>query len=81
MSSTIAHTYTLFPSTSASSYTPSSPSAFSVFSLPQHHSSPRDAHFMYEDLRTVLRPSNGQRARKESGSSLKMGFKKMFGGM
>ncbi|TCD60186.1 hypothetical protein EIP91_010600 [Steccherinum ochraceum] len=78
MSSSIAQTYSLFPTT------PSSPNAFSMFSSAQ---SPRETHMMYEDLRQALRPTsasnnnNQQRQRTSSGSSLKSGLKKIFGGM
>lgn len=80
MSSSIAQTYSLFPTT------PSSPNAFSMFSAAQ---SPRETHMMYEDLRQALRPTSSannnnqqrQRQRTSSGSSLKSGLKKIFGGM
>ncbi|KAI0068764.1 hypothetical protein BV25DRAFT_1910512 [Artomyces pyxidatus] len=64
--------YTVFPSSNTSS------NAFALFGQ-----SPRDNYAMYDDLRQVLRPSNGpatQRQRSTSESSAKFSFKKMFGG-
>ena len=69
--------------TSASYYsTPSSPSnPFALFISAQ---SPRDTHATYEDLRSVLRPSNAARhsasASQKKTSAQKFGLKKFFGG-
>ncbi|CAL1700864.1 unnamed protein product [Somion occarium] len=64
---------------SSTSY--ATPSAFGMFAAPQ---SPRETHFMVEDFRVALGSHNGQRTERKrttSGSSMKAGLKKLFGGM
>ncbi|OBZ70086.1 hypothetical protein A0H81_09942 [Grifola frondosa] len=66
---TVAPAYTLFPTATTS------PNAFSIFAASQ---SPRDTYAMYDDLRQVLRPSNGQTGHRSRTQSRTSSLKKFL---
>ncbi|EKM59791.1 uncharacterized protein PHACADRAFT_250522 [Phanerochaete carnosa HHB-10118-sp] len=66
---------------SPSPFSPPSSSAngFAMLSVP---ASPREAHFMYDELHSVLSPQDDARARRRrSSAEVKEGLKKLFRGL
>lgn len=63
-------------------YGPFAPTAspangFAMFAAP---ASPRDTHFMYDELNSALRSQHESRAHRRRSANVKEGLKKLFGG-